>query len=218
MAMPEKISSLDAARKRKGTSKPWWRYVSTLVLGLSAMIVAWSYFANVDYRSLADLKIYPGPTIPGVLDEAGSGVRLNQEVVTLQYRDTSSLDRQRDFVRAVARRHVGSKLSGESLDDLRILQSILDQKVLRPEQTYELQALGVALGDVMAAQLDLRWVLVDDEYGTSRALQYGLGRNFIFPVTMISKRAEKLLPVSVAELYQKTVDTVAELDSSVSAR
>ncbi len=216
MGEPDNISSLDAVRRRKG--KSWWRYLLTLVLGLAATIVAWAYFTNVDYGSLADLPLFPGASVPGVLDGAGSGVRLNDNVITLAGSDKSSLERQREVASSLARRHVGSPLSGESLNDLRILQSLLDQKVLRPDQTYELQALGVALGDVMAKRLNLRWVIVDDEYGTSRALQYGQDKNFIFPITMISRRAEKQLPVVVAELYQKIVTTVAELDSMVTSR
>ena len=89
------------------------------------------------------------------------------------------------------------------LEDLRVLQELLDQQILKPDQTYELQALGVALGDVLAEHYGLEWVVVDDDLGRSRALRYGEGEDLVFPITMISKRVEVALRVRVTDLYKK---------------
>ena len=79
---------------------------------------------------------------------------------------------------------------------------------VKKDQTYELQALGIAFGDLLAEQLGLEWVSVEDELGRTRALQYGDSENFVFPVTMISKRVEADVRFTVAELYEKTRSTV----------
>ncbi len=110
---------------------------------------------------------------------------------------------QRQLVHDLARRHIGTALSGQSLDDLRVIQELLDKKIFKSDDTYELQALGIALGDLMASRLDLHWVAVEDDLGRSRALQFGDGENFIFPITMISKRVEVDLGVRVTDLYKK---------------
>jgi len=119
-------------------------------------------------------------------------------------------DRQRRLVDELARRHVGTEPRGD-LHDLEILQEIVDARVLGPEQTFELQALGVVLGDVMERQLGLEWIVVDDRYGRSRALGLGEGGGYLFPVTMISRRYEAGLVVDVEQIYR---DAAAEVAAS----
>ena len=132
-------------------------------------------------------------------------------VGALDPRDRRKLEKQRGLVGTAASRHVGNAPRGGDLGDLRILQSLVDQRVFATDQVYELQALGVVLGDVMAEQLGLSWVIVDDRYGRTRALQYGDREDVFFPVTMISKRYEKNIPVDVDELYRKMAAEVASL-------
>jgi hypothetical protein len=125
--------------------------------------------------------------------------------------DRRHLERQRGIVEDLARRHVGMIPRGGSLGDLRILQSLIDDRVLQKDQVYELQALGVVLGDVLAEQLDLDWVIVEDQYGRTRALRFGTRDDLFFPVTMISKRYEKGIPVDVDDLYHEVEGDVARL-------
>jgi hypothetical protein len=120
------------------------------------------------------------------------------------------LREQRELVQELARRYVGSPTTGQSLADLRVIQAIVDSAGLKADQTFELQALGVALGDVLAAQLGLEWIALQDELGRSRALRFGETDVVLFPVTMISKRVEAGLPVSVEELWEKARRTVAD--------
>ena len=118
---------------------------------------------------------------------------------------------QRAVVDQLARRHVGTPLTtGRSLNDLRVIQDILERTHLSGEQSYELQALGVALGDVMAEHLGLDWVVVNDDLGRSRALRFGETDNLIFPITMISKRVERNVRFEVSELFEKTRESVDE--------
>jgi len=125
--------------------------------------------------------------------------------------DLRKSEQQREVVANLCRRHLGTPLEGESLSDLRLLQRLIDERVIAPEQVYELQALGVVLGDVMAATLGLHWVAVDDEFGHSRALRWRQSDRVFFPVTMISKRVEAGLEVDVKGLYEKTRRAVEKL-------
>ena len=126
--------------------------------------------------------------------------------------DQLKSERQRELVVALARRHLGVEIGEASRGDVRTLQRLLDEGVVGAGQTFELQSLGVVLGDVMAATLRLHWVVVDDEQGHSRALRFRESKNVFFPITMISRRVEGGLTVDVEALYRKTADAVAELE------
>ena len=141
------------------------------------------------------------PAAEGPLDLDSESVRTR--IGPLADSDERLLSQQRSAVDELARHHVGSPLSGGTTDDLRILQELLDQRVLQPDQTYELQALGVVLGDVMVAQLGFSWAVVEDELGRSRALRLGESDELVYPVTMISKRVEADVRFTVNELYAK---------------
>ncbi|NNM00454.1 MAG: DUF3806 domain-containing protein, partial [Gammaproteobacteria bacterium] len=126
--------------------------------------------------------------------------------------DRRRSDEQREIVLALARRHVGAVPSGDLAQDIRILQTIVDAGALDTTRTYELQALGVALGDMLKQDRALRWVIFTDRYGRSRALASPNGDVTLFPVTMLSKRIEAGLPVDVQAIYD---DAVEVFDGSV---
>lgn len=173
------------------------RLVWALVVGLGLLGAAQLYL--MDMTSGSSLAWIPG----------GAGIR-TERFVPLSGADRDILRTQRSVVDELVRRHVGSPLTASGLEDLRVLQQLIDLRVLKPDQTFELQALGVALGDVMAAQLGLQWVAVQDEYGRSRGLRLGETQVVIFPVTMISKRIELDVDFTVDELYRKSRQTVEQ--------
>jgi hypothetical protein len=188
---------------RRGPPRLPIRTLVTLSLALGVVAAAMFYVGRGG----------PLPSLPSVPWGAGEG---EPSAWRSRFGDLSATDRdlisqQRALVNELARRHVGTQLTGDSLDDLRVLQRILDRKSLAPGQTFELQALGVALGDVMAAQLGLSWVIFQDEDGRSRALRLGETDFVVFPVTMISKRVERDVPFTIEELYRKTA---LELEAS----
>lgn len=169
-----------------------------LGLGLAAVSVLWLYVG----------RAIQGGGLPVL---SASSVDARSSPWQARFRPLSAADLeqlrvQRALAGDLARRHVGTELTGRSLGDLRVLQEILDQAP--PDDTWSLQALGVALGDVMVAQLGLRWVVFEDSYGRSRALRVGESEDVIFPVTMISKRVEGDVPFRVDELYRETARTV----------
>jgi len=104
----------------------------------------------------------------------------------------------------IAKAHVDSELLG-TLADIAVLQRLVDRKVLKPNQTYELQSLGIALGCVMAANSSLRWVTVEDEYGRDPALNVPGTSVLLFPLTMIAKRVEQGRELQIQPLYDATV-------------
>jgi hypothetical protein len=145
----------------------------------------------------------------GIARDAFGAIR-RQPFQPLSEFDRTLLAKQREQAQELVRRHVGTRLTGSSEEDLRVLQDLLDREVIAPDRTAELQALGVALGDVMAARFGLDWVSYEDEFGRSRALRLGETDVVIFPVTMISKRVEKRVPFRIDELWRKTESTLAE--------
>lgn len=152
----------------------------------------------------------------GSRDGELSGIRESKAYRPLSGIERQRLERQRGLVREIARRHVGSELTGESESDLRVIQSILDNGVLGPDQTFELQALGVCLGDVLAASFDLEWIAYEDSIGRSRALRLGDSEVVLFPITMISKRIEAGLSVSVEDLWRDAELALAEVQPRAS--
>ena len=179
----------------KGSKAAFVRLVLMLVVAFGAYL----YFLNPGTRSLARL-FPPGGTGPDLLGlERDPGPR----ILGLEPKDRQQLQQQRELVDELALRYVGRTLARHSLRELDAIQTIVDRAGLTADQTYELQALGVALGDVMSRQLALDWVAFEDKLGRSRALRYRRTDQLFFPVTMISKRIEAGVEVDVRQLFER---------------
>ncbi|MEQ9462290.1 MAG: DUF3806 domain-containing protein [Haliea sp.] len=127
--------------------------------------------------------------------------------------ELSALDRQymshqRATIDDLARRHVGHGFTGDRDRDIDLIQRLLDRSLVRPDQTAELQALGMMLGDLLAQQLDMHWVVYEDKLGRSRALRYRDTDNYLFPMTMVSRRHEAGNQTPVKDIYQNAVDAI----------
>lgn len=118
--------------------------------------------------------------------------------------DRTRLNQQRGIVAAAAKQRYSTPLLTRTAADLPVLQRLIDDKVFSKAQTYELQSLGVAFGDVLASELPLRWVMVTDEYGTDPTLRLKKTTVQINALTMISKRIEKDEGVNLSELLRIT--------------
>jgi hypothetical protein len=92
---------------------------------------------------------------------------------------------------------------------LPVLQRLIDERVFNKAQTYELQCLGVALGDVLARELPLRWVMVTDEFGTDPTLRFKQMTLQVNALTIISKRIDRDEQVSVQWLLDQTREQLA---------
>lgn len=130
------------------------------------------------------------------------------EVDELSKLDLAYMDQQRALLGALAATELGRHFSGDRQRDLDLLQTLLDRQLVRPEQTGELQAMGVVMGDLLAAEYDLHWVVFIDQAGRSRALRYRDSDFMLFPVTMISRRRSAGDTTPVADIYRKAADTI----------
>jgi hypothetical protein len=116
------------------------------------------------------------------------------------------LDAQRLFVSALVAKHFpGSKLSG-SRGDFRLLQRILDAKLIPRTNTWELQALGVVFGDALIASArDLAWWEVTDEYGTDPTIRFRTTSVQLNVLTALAKRVERGEIIEVEALAERMV-------------
>ena len=71
------------------------------------------------------------------------------------------------------------------------LRALLAAEVFSAEQTYELQAMGIVLGDVFVQDMGFHWIMVADEHGRDPAVKFQDTSVILFPLTMISKRIER---------------------------
>jgi len=71
--------------------------------------------------------------------------------------------------------------------------------------------MGIVLGDLLAQELGMDWVIYEDEAGRSRALRLGDTDNFLFPATMISRRREAGNLQPVVEIYRGAVEAIEPL-------
>jgi hypothetical protein len=119
------------------------------------------------------------------------------------------LERQRAIIVSAAKRRYGTVHLTRTKSDLPTLQRLIDENVFNKSQTYELQSLGVAFGDVLASELPVRWVMVTDEFGTDPTLRFKETTIQINALTMISKRIERGEAVKVQWLLDQTREHLA---------
>jgi len=115
---------------------------------------------------------------------------------------------QRETIKGLAMMNLGRQFNGDRKLDLELLQALLDKQLVRPDQVRELQAMGVIMGDLLAAELDMHWVLYEDNVGRSRALRYKESDVLLFPITMIARRGKGGNKTSVVEIYQKASNII----------
>jgi hypothetical protein len=127
---------------------------------------------------------------------------MNQCIEPPTESDIDKIARQLVHAQELVLQAAGKKLSGNE-SDLDAIQSVLDSRIIEPEATYSLQALGIAFGKVFVENHDhYDWWMVEDEYGRDPAVRYKETTLLIFPQTMISKRVEDGKLVNVHEIYE----------------
>jgi|SaaInl5LU_22_DNA_1037371.scaffolds.fasta_scaffold02172_9 hypothetical protein len=125
--------------------------------------------------------------------------------------DNQYMRSQRNLIEDIVRRSLGSSFTGDPSFDLPVLQRLISEGKVLPHQRQELQAMGIVLGDLLAAKLGMQWVIYEDDLGRSRALQLPDSDNFLFPVTMISRRIEAGNTTPVQAIFDKAVTTIEPL-------
>ena len=127
------------------------------------------------------------------------------QVLDFRLADRTYLAQGQAQVNDLTERYFGSSLSGQPGIDLPLLQRLLDEQRVRPDESEKLQAMGIVMGELLARDIDLRWIRYQDKYGISRALQHRDGR-VVFPITMIARRYEVGAAVNVQALYERALD------------
>lgn len=116
-----------------------------------------------------------------------------------------------DLARMAKQRAVVEKYLGDDAENLRkyqtaagklgLLRALLEGGVFQSTQTYELQCLGIVLGDALVQHCGVEWRAVEDEYGRDPCVQLPGTSVVLFPLTMISKRVERGEKVDVFKLF-----------------
>jgi hypothetical protein len=121
--------------------------------------------------------------------------------------------------RAVIERYLGGDAENfrkyESVaGKLGLLRALLEQGVFQPTQTYELQCMGIILGDALVQHWGVEWLewrAVEDDYGRDPCVQVPGTTIVLFPLTMISKRIERGEKVDVFNLFNQSGAKIEEL-------
>jgi hypothetical protein len=125
----------------------------------------------------------------------------DQKISSLLPSDLAAMTKQRAVVEKFLSK---DDLQGKYLTavgKLGTLRALLGAKLFTSKQTYELQSMGIVLGDVFIQDMGFEWVIVQDALGRDRALQYRDSKILLFPITMISKRVERGEEVDIFDLY-----------------
>ncbi|AOO82655.1 DUF3806 domain-containing protein [Bosea vaviloviae] len=135
---------------------------------------------------------------------------MEQKIKALAAEDASGVEKQRNWVRDhydSESLHLYETLEGK----LGLIDTILKEKWIEPNETWKLQSLGITFGDALAQKMGLDWVAVEDEYGCDPALHDRGTTIVMFPLTTISKRVERGEVVDVHELFENACQTIGRL-------
>lgn len=94
---------------------------------------------------------------------------------------------------------------------LQLLEVILKNNWIAPNDTLKLQCLGITFGDALAQELGMKWITVEDEYGRDPALILEGTSIISFPLTAISKRVQSGETVDVRSLFQSASEAITRL-------
>ncbi len=114
---------------------------------------------------------------------------------------------RREIEDLVARRLGILKLKGDK-SDLKVLQDLVDRKAIRSTDTREWQGMGIVFGDILVNEFGLHWVSYEDDIGTSKALRWRETENYVFPVTLFSKRVGFNEKIDVLSVFAKLEEDI----------
>lgn len=143
---------------------------------------------------------------------AQTGFSLEREAVIrdLNWLNNNFLGQQRERYIELFTNQFGKRPS-KSRGDLYFLQRLFDNKILRKQDTLELQALGVLLGDMLLKERGkLSWMVYEDDLGKSHALCAPKEKYCLFPITMLSRRYERNVIPDVSKVYESALKDIDE--------
>ena len=128
--------------------------------------------------------------------------------------DAATLESDRALIRVMLTDHGSGKSKSRPATDISEWQSALDGRLLGPLSEATLEAFGTVLGDALCCSLGMRWVRVDDDYGSDLALRLGDTSLTVFPRDMIVKRVEQDEHPDIQHLHDGVVEAIQRLDAS----
>jgi len=147
-------------------------------------------------------------------EEQGKVTESEQIVSNLTPEDQARLGKQRAFIEGYLGNEDSKQKYQKAAGKLGLLGALLQQKVFKSAQTYELQCMGVVLGDAFVQELGMQWVMVQDEYGRDPAVKLEGTSIILYPLTMISKRVERGEEVDIFGLFNGIAARVDELKAN----
>jgi hypothetical protein len=137
---------------------------------------------------------------------------MSQKIEPLSQEDALDLEAKRKWVRDHYEPHAQDKY--QTIDGkLSLLDAILSNKWIEPNETLKLQCLGITFGDALAQMLGLEWRMVEDEYGRDPSLVKVGTSIVVFPQTSISKRIEAGEIVEVFGLFKSACNSIQQLSN-----
>ena len=124
------------------------------------------------------------------------------ELSKLSWFDEQYFDRQRKAIDSITRSEFGRPLRGQ-LSDLRLLQRIMDETLIKAHDLQGMQAIGIAIGDIYVKEHQLEWQVYKDSVGRSRAVCMPRTSDCLFPITMVSRRVKSGAWPNIQRVYDK---------------
>jgi hypothetical protein len=140
------------------------------------------------------------------------GFHVTQRIESPNEQDLLYIEAKRTWVRdhfEPQSRHEYDTLVGK----LRLLDTIVSEKWIKPHETVKLQCLGITFGDALVQELGMRWVTIEDDQGRDPAIELPGTTVVAYPLTMISKRIERGEDVNVLELFNGICSQIREAAS-----
>jgi len=142
---------------------------------------------------------------------------MEQRVEPLNSADHANLEAKRKWVRdhyEESAQHEYETVGGK----LWLLDTILQNRWIAPEETLKLQCLGVTFGDALVQRLRLAWVAVEDSQCRDPALIVEGTSILVFPLTSISKRIQRGEQVVIDDLFEGACATIERLRAEEAER
>jgi len=114
-----------------------------------------------------------------------------------------ALGTQRRDIADLIARSLGILELKEDRTDLSVIQNLINRKVIQKDDVRTWQSLGIIFGDVLEKEFGLDWVSYEDNLGASKALRWRETENYVFPVTMFSKRVQFDERIDVQSLFNE---------------
>ncbi|NVK10701.1 MAG: DUF3806 domain-containing protein [Gammaproteobacteria bacterium] len=101
----------------------------------------------------------------------------------------------------------------EDLTDLDRFQNLIDNGRFDTEDTRLMQSIGIFIGDRLneATYGNFRWSIYEDNLGRTRALCLRDATPCVFPVTLVSRRAEGGADIDLRKLYNDTLHRLQQV-------